>query len=418
MTESYIYIKNTKIIDSSLSSTKYSDILIKKGDNGAYIEQMGKVLLPKGAKIAVTDAKGAFACPGFVDLRAHLCAKGSRRDAAAVDAAARAGGYSMAVICPDTLPTANTKDAFLELKSSINKSRTTQLDLLADLTVSGLGNEISNLDALFESGACGFYDEGAADTKILRDAMRACAKKDCTLFVKCRERSLWGGVMNEGERAKQMKMSQTPNLCEELALAKYLMLAKDTGCKLHVHSVSTKGAVFMIRQAKKDGVRVTCDTCPQYFSLTDDQILFKGSAAKVDPPLRSMDDVMAVIEGLADGTVDAVSTDHTPCDTMLKRRPLADAPYGMVMLETAFLIGITNLVEKGHLSIYRLIDAMCYAPMRILGKDVRHAFGINLFSMSDETYASKSLFMGGYSNSPFEGWHFSGKLVKYFPCNW
>ena len=418
MTESYTYIKNAKIIDGSLSSAKYGDILIKNAENGAKIVKLGKVELPKGAKIAVTDAKGAYACPGFVDLRAHLCAKGSKRDALAVAAAARAGGYSGAVLCPDTLPTADTKDAFLEQKAAVNKAKTANFALLADLTVSGLGTDVSDIKALLEAGAVGFYDEGTASPRVLRDAMRECAKNGCTLFVKCAEKTLSGGVMNEGERARQMKMSATPAICEELALAKYLMLAKDTGCRLHVHCVSTKGAVQMIRQSKKDGVRVTCDTCPQYFSLTDDQILFKGSAAKVDPPLRGMDDVMAVIEGIADGTIDAISTDHTPCDAMLKRRSLADAPFGMIMLETAFLVGITTLVEKGHISIYRLIDAMCHAPMRILGMDDESALGINLFSMSGETYASKTLFAGNYSNSPFEGWHFSGKLVKYFPCDW
>ena len=114
------------------------------------------------------------------------------------------------------------------------------------------------------------------------------------------------GVMNEGERSHQMKIASIPSISEELALAKYLMLSKDTECKIHVHAVSTKNSVSMIRQAKSNGVSVTCDTCPQYFSLTDDQILFTGTAAKVDPPLRSIDDVSAVIEGLADGTIDAI----------------------------------------------------------------------------------------------------------------
>ncbi len=405
MTESYSYIKNARLIDSSLSSAKYADILIQNTENGARIVQMGKVLLPKGAKIAVTDAKGAFACPGFVDLRAHLCATGSKPDAPAVREAARVGGYSRVLTCPDGASAQS-------LTSSINRSGDVQLMTLSDLCASKSCADISEL------GAMGFYDEGALNSKLLRDAMRLCAQNDHTLFVKCQDASLSGGVMNEGERAKQMKMSGTPALCEELALARYLMLAKDTGCKIHVHTISTKGSVEMIREAKKSGIKVTCDTCPQYFSLTDDQILFKGSAAKVDPPLRSLDDAAAIIEGLADGMIDAISTDHTPCDKVLKRRPLEDAPFGMIMLESAFLIGVTNLVEKGYLSIYRLIDAMCFAPMRILGIEYKNASGINLFSLTDETYASKAMFVGGYSNSAFEGWHFSGKLIKIFSCEW
>lgn len=174
----------------------------------------------------------------------------------------------------------------------------------------------------------------------------------------------------------------------------------------------------MLRQAKKDGVNVSADTCPQYFSLTEDQILFKGSVAKVDPPLRSISDVGAVIEGLADGTIDAISTDHTPCDNIQKRRSIMDAPFGMIMLESAFLIGITNLVEKGHLSIFRLVDAMCFSPMRILGIDYKNAKGLNLFSLDGETYALRTHFAGGYTNSAFEGWQFSGKLLNYLPCEW
>ena len=410
MSESYIYIKNAKIIENSLHGAGYGDILIKNGENGGKIVQMGKVVLPKGAKISVTDAKGAFACPGFVDLRTHLCAKGSRKNASAVNAAALAGGYSTLLLCPDTLPRLSDPMGEAELGKEIGVFKDTRVLLLADV------DEIEKLAQPALESVVGFYDEGGTDTKVLRECMKLCAQKGRTLFVKCAEKSLWGGSMNEGERARQLGATQTPALCEELALVKYLMLAKDTGCRLHVHSVSTKGAVSMIKQAKADGISVTCDTCPQYFSLTEDQILFKGCAAKVDPPLRTIEDVMAVIEGLANGTVDAISTDHTPCDAILKRRPLKDAPFGMIMLETAFLIGITNLVEKGHLSIYRLIDAMCYAPLRILGKDTDKAEGINLFSLHDETYAARSMFMGGYTNSAFEGWHFSGKLIKYFPC--
>lgn len=405
MTESYSYIKNAKIIDSSLLGAKYADILIKKDENGSKIINIGNVDLPKGAKIAVYDAKGAFACPGFVDLRAHLCAEGAKPDFDAVLNAAKAGGYSHVVISPDN---AGDKDLSDCLKRSFGGVSIYTLEKL-----SGIPLNESRLQT-----AAGFYDSGETDTKTLREAMRVCAQNGQTLFVRCRDLSLHGGVMNEGERARQLNVSQIPSLCEELALARYLMLAKDTGCRIHVHAVTTKGSVDMIRQAKRDGVLVTCDTCPQYFSLSDDQLLFKGNAAKVDPPLRSIEDVSAVIQGLADNTVDCISTDHTPCASIPKRRSVKDAPFGMIMLETAFIIGITNLVEKGYLSIYRLIDAMCYAPLRVLGKEPDDTANINLFSLSLETYAAKTSFMGGYSNSPFEGWHFSGKLIKSFECRW
>ena len=397
MIESYRHIKNVKIIDSPHSSSQYADILIKKSENGDRIVEIGKFKLPQNSKITITDAKGAFACPGFVDLRAHLCAKGGKRDTNAVLEAAKRGGYSLAIICPDEKGECKPTD-----------TPATRLEFLTR------ASDIQNL----QDRPIGLYDDGSLDAATLREVMRYCAKNGITLFLKCEERSMSGGVMNEGERARQMKAGMIPSLCEELALARYLMLARDTGCKIHVHAVSTKGSVEMLRQAKKDGVNVSADTCPQYFSLTEDQILFKGSVAKVDPPLRSVSDVSAIIEGLADCTIDAISTDHTPCDSMQKRRPLADAPFGMIMLESAFLIGITNLVEKGHISLFRLVDAMCHAPLGILGIDPKNAKGLNLFSLSEETYASRTHFAAGYTNSAFEGWQFSGKLLGYFPCEW
>jgi len=403
MIESYHLIKNTKIIDNPGSVARYADILIKNanGESKAHIEQVGRVTLPQNAKISVTDAHGAFACKGFVDLRAHLCAKGAKKDVPAILAAAKKGGYSLALICPDSdneqtsVQNDSTRLEFLKRASSC--------DILSDIL----------------SAKCvGLYDDGSLDSASLRSVMRLCAQNGVTLFLKCEERSMCGGVMNEGERARQLNAPTISPLCEELALARYLLLAKDTGCTVHVHAISTKGSVAMLRQAKRDGIKVTADTCPQYYSLTEDQILFKGSVAKTDPPLRSLDDVNAVIEGLADNTIDAISTDHTPCDSMQKRKTIKDAPFGMIMLESALLIGITNLVEKGHLSIYRLVDAMCHAPMRILGIDQKNASGLNLFSITDETYASRSLFAAGYSNSAFEGWHFSGKFIKHVPCEW
>lgn len=409
MTESFTYIKNVKIIDGSHEAAKHSDVLIKNDASGARIAQIGEVSLPQNAKISVFSANGAYACPGFIDMRAHLCAKGAKADAQSVSAAATLGGYSLAVICPD-MPN--------DSKLALTPEKFKNLSFLAPLIEDHEAQKTTDLDARIQGGAIGFYDESTQDTFLLRKAMRECAQKGYTLFVKCAEKSLDGGVMNEGPRALQMKAAQIPALCEELALARYLMLARDTGCKLHVHAISTKGSVELIRSAKKNGVLVSADTCPQYFSLTDDQILFKGSVAKVDPPLRSIDDVCAVIDGIADGTIDAISTDHTPCDKLLKKISLQDSACGMIMLESAFLIGVTNLVEKGRISIYRLIDAMCYAPMRILDIKQENCRGLNLFSLSGETYASKSLFAGPYSNSAFESWHFSGKLIKYFPCEW
>jgi dihydroorotase len=405
-----------------LNTSAFADVLIKNknASEPARIVAKGHVELPKDAKIRVIDAKGAYACPGFTDLRTNLAPQGAgvRQDPASVTAAAEAGGYSICLVCPPTAEPIDTLKALNIQKSSFSASERTTLKSLATMTVGGFGHENVNFKAMLDAGAMGFYDCGSAAANVMREAMTRCFELGATIYLKCCESSLSGGIMNEGQRALQMKLGAIPSLCEELALAKNLMLAKDTGCKIHVSTVSTKGSVEMIRRAKADGVSVTCDTCPQYFTLTEDQLLFKGTAAKVDPPLRCLDDVLAVIDGIADGTIDAISTDHTPCDNYLKGRSMASAPFGMLMLESALLIGITSLLSTGKVSIYRLIDAMCYAPSRILFGNGYKPTGLNLFSTGTETFVPRTFFKGGYTNSPFTGWHFTGKNEGFFSCIW
>ena len=215
MIDCYQLIKNVKIIDSPHPSARHGNILIKKQTQAKIdkIVGVGDFSLPTNSKITLTKADGAFTCPGFIDLRAHLCAKGAKKDVSAVLEASKRGGYSLSIICPDE-----------KADNAPIDNGVTRLDFLSR------ASDIQNIS----KRPLGVYDDGSLNAAALQDVMRYCKEQNLTLFLKCEEHSMSGGVMNEGERARQMKAPMISPLCEELALAKYLLLAKNTVCKIHV----------------------------------------------------------------------------------------------------------------------------------------------------------------------------------------
>jgi dihydroorotase len=238
------------------------------------------------------------------------------------------------------------------------------------VTLGQKGEALTDFPALSASGAIAFSDDGVPVTsaKRMRDALLEAKKLNKVVISHCEDGEMVQNyAVNEGAVSRQLGLPGRPAIAEDLMVARDLMLAAETGAHVHIAHVSTAGAAGLIREAKKRGVRVTAETCPQYFIFTEQELLSKGTLARVNPPLRTEADRQAILEAILDGTLDCIVTDHAPHSAEEKARPLPDAPSGMIGLETSLAACITYLVKPGYLTIPELIFKMSTAPARILG---------------------------------------------------
>jgi dihydroorotase len=282
------------------------------------------------------------------------------------------------------------------------------------------GETLTDAAALKAAGAVALSDDGrpVMSAAVLREGMKKAAALGLFISSHCEDEDLVKNyAVNEGAVSQRLGLPGRPAVAEELMVARDLLLARETGARVHIAHVSTAGSVDLIRRAKASGVAVTAETCPHYFTLTEDYILKLGSMAKVNPPLRTKRDMDAIIEGLSDGTLDAVATDHAPHAAEEKALPLADAPSGMVGLETALGLSLTALYHTGLLSLEKIIALLSVNPARILGVDKgRLAPGsdadIVIFNPDEDWTVDPSAFRSKGRNTPFAGMRLRGR-VKY-----
>ncbi|MGI6202048.1 MAG: dihydroorotase [Eubacteriales bacterium] len=424
----YTLIKNTHIVDTEARTAELGSILMRRGNGGkpGGIEAVwyGTGLpdrLPEGCE--VYDARGALSMPAFIDMHCHLREPGEEEKETIYTgtAAAVAGGFGTVVAMPNTKPPI---DSVERLRWVIDRARVWGLcEVLptAAITVGQQGRELCDFDALHEAGAVAFTDDGmpVSDAGLMREAMKRCAKGGYLIISHCEELSLSaGGVMNEGRTAAALGVKGIPNSAEDVAIARDLLLAEETGCRLHIAHVSTAGGMRMIRDAKARGVNVTVETCPHYFSLCDEDVMFYGGNAKMNPSLRSRADVEAVIEAIVDGTVDCISTDHAPHTEKQKTGPLAEVNNGIIGLQTAFAAAVTYLVMPGHIDIFRLCELLCTGPAKILGRKIEikpgAKNGIAVTNPNREIVVSRSMLKSKSCNTPFIGLSLYGAVERVF----
>ncbi len=414
-------IKSGRVIDPSSGLDEGADLLIEDG----VIAQVAPDVSAPGAR--VLDASGLVVAPGLVDLHAHLREPGREDEEtiASASAAAAAGGYTAICAMPNTDPVADTA-AVVEKVWALGRELALVEVLPAGALSRGLeGARMAELGGMARSRARVrlFTDDGRGVQSSLfaRRAMEYLVAFDAVYAEHCEDGALAeGGQMHEGERSAALGLRGIPAEAEELMAARDITLARLTGCRLHLLHVSTAGTVELLRRAKAEGVRVTAEATPHHFTLTDAALEDYDPDAKVNPPLRTEADKRAIVSGLADGTIDAIATDHAPHAPEEKEREFAFAPPGMVGLETCLALALTELVAPGHLALPHALARLSTAPARILGLDAhgRLAEGgpanIVVFDPSATWRVDPARFYSRSRNTPFEGREVQGKVIHVF----
>ncbi len=424
----YTLVKGCKLLRGDARAADVRDILIAHTAKGNFIEKIESAINPEelSGPVTIYNAKGMLALPAFLDMHVHLREPGFeyKEDIATGTAAAAAGGYAAVLAMPNTKPVCDSPEVVRYILDKAAEVGSCSVFTTAAITKGLKGEELVDFDALAEAGAAAFTDDGrpVTDSALMMEAMRRCAANDRLIISHSEELSLAeGGAINAGPVAEHLKVKGIPNAAEDIMIAREIILAEATGCRLHIAHVSTKGGLELVRQAKKRGVRVTCETCPHYFAMKDSDVVFYGTNAKMNPPLRSAEDVAAVIEAICDGTVDCISTDHAPHSPAEKNQPLAKAPNGIIGIQTAFSAGITYLVMPGHITLARLVELMTTSPADILRSpdytgriEVGERANFCIVDPDEEYIVTQSMLKSKSSNTPFLGLSLRGVVHKTF----
>jgi dihydroorotase len=358
-----ILLKGGRVIDPANGRDEIGDLSISADGR---IEALGSA----NDFDRIIDCAGLVVSPGLIDIHVHLRVPGQeyKEDVASGTAAAANGGFTAIACQPNTSPPidhAGTVRQILELA----KFASARVYPIAAVSLALEHKQLSEMAELKDAGAVGIGDDAfpVSDSGFLRRAMEYCKMLDLPFVAHCEDKDLTSdGVMNEGYVSTVLGLKGITRWAENVGTARNVMLAMATGCHLHVLHVSTKESVEIIRQAKRFGAPVTCETCPQYIALTDEACIGYNTNAKMSPSLRTKPDAEALIEGLVDGTIDAIATDHAPHAPHEKDREFAIAPFGMLGLETSLGLVIKHLVEPGILTLAQIIDKMSTAPATIL----------------------------------------------------
>jgi len=410
-----LLIKNGRVVDPASGLDDKRDVLIENGRIAALDKSIAR------ADAEVFDASNLIVAPGFIDLHVHLREPGkeSAETIATGTRAAAAGGFTAVTCMPNTQPVNDSPLVTRYILGQAAKAGGVRVYPVGAVTKGSAGEELAEIESMRAAGIVAVSDDGrpVANNRILRRALEYCAALDIPLIDHCEDPHLAaGGVMHEGEWSVRLGLRGIPALAEELPVLRNVMVAALTRARVHIAHLSTRGALEVVRRAKKEGVRVTCEVTPHHFTLTDEACRDYDTRAKMNPALRTAEDVAALLEGLTDGTVDAIATDHAPHGETEKQTDFESAPFGIIGLETALGLALERLYHSGKISLPRLVELLSTSPARILGVEggqlkVGAPADITIFDLEKKwTYraadgTSKS------RNSPFDGRSFRGGPV-------
>lgn len=362
-----ILLKNGTVVDYANNIDKKLDILVE----GDKIVKIGENLSTEADQII--DCSGYIIMPGMIDVHCHLREPGGehKETIETGSKSAVAGGFTTICPMPNTNP---TPDSAIVLEQIIKRAKEVNLcNVLpfSSVTKGEKGQELVDFKAQLEAGAIGFSDDGmpVENSATIRNAMIEANKFGSFVAEHCEEKSVAKGAINAGPIAEKLGVQGVLPEAEQIMAARDIVIAETNNLRTHICHISTKTTVDTIRSAKQRGVKVTCETCPHYYAFTQDEVLESGVNAKMNPPLREEKDRLAIIEGIKDGTIDCIITDHAPHTEEEKAKGLATAPNGIIGFETALGATITNLVEPGHISYKDMVRVMSYNPAKLLGID-------------------------------------------------
>ena len=411
-----LLIRKGRLVDPVGGIGGVMDILIEDGK----LAVIGSDLREPEAR--VIDARGLNVCAGLVDMHVHLREPGFeyKEDITTGAAAAARGGFTSVACMPNTRPVLDTPEQIEYVLRRAGESCGVRVWPIGAVSRGQKGQSLTDAAALKEAGCVALSDDGVPvqDANLVRDAMIRCKRLGLTILSHCEDADMVRNyAVNEGRVSRALGLPGRPAIAEEIMVMRDAMLAEETGAAVHICHVSTAGSVEIIRQFKKKGVAITCETCPQYFTLTEDEVLEQGSLARVNPPLRTKLDVEAILEGLRAGTIDVIATDHAPHSVEEKAKPLAEAPSGMVGLETALGVTLTALYHTGFMDLSDILKKMTFHPACILRiPKGRLSLGgeadFTIFSPDEEWTVEPDQFASKGRNTPFKGRKLKGR-VKY-----
>ena len=411
-----IFLKNATIISDSDNFKQSVNLLIVDGK----IKQIKPELkLASDFNGKILDLSGKFIFPGLLDLHVHFREPGREDEETLLSGAqaAMAGGFTAVCTMPNTQPPTDNRE-IVEFIVDEMKDHLVSVYPIAAVTQGQRGEELVEIAELIDAGVVAFSDDGksVANSVLLRRALEYVRMFDVPIIEHCEDINLSAkGIMHEGFVSSNLGMAGIPPIAEELVVARNIMLAEYTKSKIHIAHVSTKGSVDLIRIAKDKNIKITAEATPHHITLTDESVKSFDSNFKMNPPLRSAEHVQAIIEGLKDGTIDAIATDHAPHSIEEKEVEFAAAPFGIIGLETALGLVNKQLIEKGTLSWEEVIEKMCFNPYRIIGlpvPQIKQGEIANLTIIEPEAKwtVNKRELKSRSRNTPFDGWKFNVKV--------
>lgn len=360
-----LLIKNGRVLDPDTGRDGIFDLLVE----GERIVRVEETILCSAAQ--VIDAKGCYVMPGLIDMHVHLREPGfeQKETIRTGSLAAAKGGFTTICPMPNTKPAMDSPDRVAAFMEKVKKDSIVHILPIGAVTKGLLGMELTDITGMKEQGICGISEDGYSvmDEELYLEGMKQAARADVLVMAHCEDKTLvQGGVMNAGEKAKEFSLPGITNEVEDVIVERDIRMAGEMGTRLHLCHCSTKGSVAILREGKKKGISVTGEVCPHHFTMSEEEITEDHGRFKMNPPLRKKEDVFALKEALRDGVMDVISTDHAPHTEEEKNTSMKTAPFGIVGLETAVPLTITELVRTGYLTPMDMARCMSFHPAKIL----------------------------------------------------
>ena len=410
-------IKNGRVIDPATNTDKVMNLVIEDDKIADRFEGDKAVEADE-----VIDAEGMYVMPGFIDLHVHLREPGfeHKEDIESGSKAAAKGGFTSVCCMPNTKPTTDSKEVVSYIVNKAKEVAPINVLVVGAVTKGQAGQELADIEGMKEAGIVAISEDGKSvmNANLYREGMKEAARLGLPVLAHCEDITMVdGGVINAGAKASELGFRGITNAVEDVIVARDILIAKETGARLHLCHCSTEDSVKMLAKAKEEGLPVTGEVCPHHFTLCEDDIKADDSNYKMNPPIRGKKDLEALVKGIGDDVFDAIATDHAPHHADEKAKGIEKAPFGIVGSETALALTMTELVEKGVITPYQMAAKMSYNPAKILGIDkgsleVSKVADIVIVDPDAEYEIDVNDFVSKGKNTPFNGYKVKGKVVR------